>query len=324
MFLTKYSANGNDFLITTAFKGANRANLAQKLCNRHNGIGADGLVVLLPHNRFAYKWEFYNADGSKANMCGNASRCVAHYAHHNKIAPKNHSFLSGAGEIKVRVAGNEVEVNLGKVRILRENIIENIMGFKDSAKKQNVNSSIVSEKSGLRSHEQGNKTNGLLTKRVASLPDLSPQDEFALNFTLLDSGVPHLVAFVPSAILADFMPTKDSPRDSQTDLQKRSQNLAQNLAFLKNLREKYNANVNLATIHSKDEISLLTYERGVENITLACGTGMCAIYYLAKTQNLIYDKAMLIPPSGDKIALRLENDEVCFKGKVVKIADIVL
>lgn len=263
MFLSKYSASGNDFLITTAFKGANRANLARKLCNRHNGVGADGFVVLLPHAKFAYKWEFYNADGSKANMCGNASRCIAHYAYANKIAPKNHSFLSGAGEIKVRVEGNEVEVNLGEVKILRENIAESAL---DSANRtQNAESS--------------------------------------LNFTLLDSGVPHLVAFV---------------RDLK------SFQTSQNLAFLRALREKYNANVNLATILSKDEIALLTYERGVENITLACGTGMCAVYYLAKMQNLINDKATLIPPSGDKIALRLENNEVCFKGKVVKIADIIV
>lgn len=251
MLLTKYSASGNDFLITTAFRRANRASLAQKLCNRHNGIGADGLVVLLPHSRFAYRWEFYNADGSKADMCGNASRCVAHYAYANKIAPKNHSFLSGAGEIKVRVERNEVEVNLGKVRILRENLLESY-------------------------------------------------GESHFNFTLLDSGVPHLVAFVSNL------------------------NSAQNLAFLKNLCDKYNANVNLAFIADRDTIELLTYERGVENITLACGTGMCAVYYLAKTQNLINDKATLIPPSGDKIALRLENNEVCFKGKVIKIADIIV
>lgn len=251
MLLTKYSASGNDFLITTAFRRANRASLAQKLCNRHNGVGADGLVVLLPHNRFAYRWEFYNADGSKANMCGNASRCVAHYAYANKIAPKNHSFLSGAGEIKVRVVGSEVEVNLGEVRILRENLLESY-------------------------------------------------GESYFNFTLLDSGVPHLVAFVSNL------------------------NSAQNLTFLKNLREKYNANVNLATIRGESEIALLTYERGVENITLACGTGMCAVYYLAKSQNLVSDKATLIPPSGDKIALRLENNEVCFKGKVIKIADIIV
>lgn len=269
MFLTKYSANGNDFLITTALKRANRASIAQKLCDRHNGIGADGFVVLLPHNKFAYQWEFYNADGSKANMCGNASRCVAHYAYNNKIAPKNHIFLSDAGKIKVCVTKNEVEVNLGKVKILREN-----------------------------------------------LPESFGKSHF--NFILLDSGVPHLVAFIPN--LADFIHTKDLTQNSQ----KASHNLAQNLTFLKNLREKYNANVNLAFIASKDTIELLTYERGVENITLACGTGMCAVYYLAKMQNLINDKATLIPPSGDRIALRLENDEVCFKGTVQKIADIVL
>lgn len=254
MFLTKYSANGNDFLITTAIKSANRANLAKKLCDRHDGVGADGFVVLLPHDRFAYRWEFYNADGSKANMCGNASRCIAHYAVAHKIAPKNHSFLSGAGAIKVRVVRDMVEVNLGKVRILKENIVE-------------------------------------------SFGDLK------LDFSLLDSGVPHLVTFVSN---------------------KTKSELAQNLVFLKTLRDKYNANVNLAVITDKSTIELLTFERGVENITLACGTGMCAVYFLAKSQNLIADKATLIPPSGDKIALRLENDEVCFKGKVAKIADIII
>ena len=266
MFLTKYSASGNDFLITTAFKRANRANLARKLCNRHNGIGADGLVVLLPHAKFAYQWEFYNADGSRANMCGNASRCVAHYAFTQKLAPKNHSFLSGAGEIKVRVAGSEVEVNLGEVKILQKNIAEKLICHSEQSEESQI-------------------------KNIA---------ESTLNFTLLDSGVPHLVVFVPNL------------------------NLAQNLAFLRHLREKYNANVNLATICRENEIALLTYERGVENITLACGTGMCATYYLAKSQNLVSDKAMLIPPSGDKIALRLENNEVCFKGKVQKIADFIV
>lgn len=300
MFLTKYSANGNDFLITTAIKGANRANLAKKLCDRHDGVGADGFVVLLPHDRFAYRWEFYNADGNKANMCGNASRCIAHYAVAHKIAPKNHSFLSGAGAIKVRVARDMVEVNLGKVRILKENIVEFMPNY---LKNNNSNSSIVSEKSGLRSCEIGDRADSSSTKQTTSLHDLSPQDEFGLDFSLLDSGVPHLVTFVSD---------------------KTKSELAQNLAFLKTLRDKYNANVNLAVITDKSTIELLTFERGVENITLACGTGMCAVYFLAQSQNLIADKATLIPPSGDKIALRLENDEVCFKGKVVKIADIII
>lgn len=248
MWLTKYSANGNDFLITTALKKGNYANLAKDLCHRFSGIGSDGFVVLLPHQKFAYQWDFYNADGSSANMCGNASRCVAHFAYSNKIAPKKHSFLSKAGEIKVSVSKNIVEANLGIVKILRENIVES-----------------------------------------------------NINFSLLDSGVPHLVAFV-----RDFGAKE------------------QNLHFLKTLREKYNANVNLAIIKNRGEIELMTYERGVENITLACGTGICAVYFDALKQNLIDSNATLIPPSGDRISLRLDNDEVCFKGEVKKIAEILI
>ncbi len=247
MWLTKYNASGNDFLITTAFKRANRALLAKKLCDRFSGIGADGLVVLLPHERFAYQWEFYNSDGSAAKMCGNASRAVAHYAYHNKIAPKNHSFLSGAGEIKVSVSKNVVAVNLGIVRVVRENIVE-----------------------------------------------------LGLDFTLLDSGVPHLVAFVREI---EVLKTPD-------------------LGALGALREKYNANVNLAFIHERGKISLLTYERGVEGVTLACGTGMCAVFALGLSQNLIDNNATLIPPSGDKLLLSERDSCVHFKGAVQKVAEI--
>lgn len=242
MWLTKYSASGNDFLITTAFKKQNHAKLAKELCDRFMGIGADGFVVLLPHSSLAYEWDFYNSDGSKANMCGNASRCVAHYAYCNKLAKKSHSFLSGAGVIEAQVQKNMVEVNLGEVRILQKDI------------------------------EDG--------------------------FTLLNSGVPHLVAF----------------RD----------NLEVDKGYLRKLRERYNANVNIAKILDKDNIRLLTYERGVEDITLACGTGMAATYYLARKMNAINNKATLIPPSNERLELREQDSNVYFKGVVKKIAEIVI
>ena len=100
---------------------------------------------------------------------------------------------------------------------------------------------------------------------------------------------------------------------------------------MQNLRKKYNANVNLAFIRDSTNIEIATFERGVENITLACGTGMCAVYYAALAQKKFMGNATLIPPSGDKIALRLENNldnlensEICFKAAVKKIADIVI
>ena len=56
MNLAKYSANGNDFLITHAFLDIDFSILAKKICDRHNGIGADGFVVLLPHNKYSYEF----------------------------------------------------------------------------------------------------------------------------------------------------------------------------------------------------------------------------------------------------------------------------
>lgn len=247
MWLTKYNANGNDFLIFHTFKKTNRSMMAKKLCNRHSGIGADGLVVVLPNKQYAYEWDFYNSDGSKAKMCGNASRCVAHYAYTNKLAPKSHSFLSGAGAIKVRIEGSIVESNFGIVKVLQKNII------------------------------------------------LDNQ-----NFTLLDSGVPHLVAFVDSKDKIPLIKNK----------------------FIKDMRDKYNANVNIAYIKNKNNIYISTYERGVEDITLACGTGMAATFYLALINNKINDNAILFPPSGDKLYFRIENNEVYYKGAVQRVCDI--
>ncbi|RDU57514.1 diaminopimelate epimerase [Helicobacter sp. MIT 99-5507] len=254
MWLTKYNASGNDFLIFYTFNNIldskKRANLAKKICNRHSGIGADGLVIIMPHSKYAYKWDFYNSDGSKADMCGNASRCVAHYAYINNLAPKKHSFLSGAGEIKVEIDDKNddiVEVNFGKVKIKKDCI-----------------------------------------------------DEYEMQFTLLDSGIPHLVSFIDGKL----------PKSKNK--------------MMENLRKKYNANVNFAKIISKDIIHLSTYERGVEDITLACGTGMAATYYLALMQNKIHKIATLIPPSNEPLYFKMQNDEVYYKGKVERICDIKL
>ena len=69
MTVTKYSANGNDFVMFIAQKNEDRTELAKTLCHRQNGIGADGLVVLIPHDDYDFEWEFYNSDGSQADMC---------------------------------------------------------------------------------------------------------------------------------------------------------------------------------------------------------------------------------------------------------------
>jgi diaminopimelate epimerase len=92
MNVTKYSASGNDFVIFHTFKKEDRSELAKKLCHRQEGVGADGLIVLIPHEIYDFEWQFYNADGSVAAMCGNGSRAAAHYAYSNGLADKEMKF----------------------------------------------------------------------------------------------------------------------------------------------------------------------------------------------------------------------------------------
>jgi len=126
MKVAKYSANGNDFIIFNSGKKIDRANLAERLCDRHDGVGADGLIVIVPNEKYDFEWQFYNNDGSEADMCGNGSRACAHYAHKNGLADKNMKFLTKAGAIEANVFENNiVEVKLTKPKVVSEKFDEN-------------------------------------------------------------------------------------------------------------------------------------------------------------------------------------------------------
>ncbi|MGH2326944.1 diaminopimelate epimerase [Campylobacter taeniopygiae] len=234
----KYCANGNDFIITNADKKENRSELAKEICDRYKGIGADGFIVILPHEKYDFEWEFYNNDGSYANMCGNGSRAAAHFAHHINKTPSKMTFLTGAGVIKAEVENDLVEISFGQVKNIK-----------------------------------------------------SPFEEFGKTWQICDTGVPHLVHFCKN--LDEF-----------------------DIILCEKMRKKYNANVNFAKIINENSLKVRTFERGVENETLACGTGMGACFYLAFLKQKIQDKASVFPKSGEKVDFRLEHEELFFKGKV--------
>lgn len=120
MQVSKYSASGNDFVIFHTFKEVDRSHLAKRLCDRHEGVGADGLIVLLPHDKYDFKWQFYNSDGSMASMCANGTRACAHYAFKNSLAPKEMDFLTQAGVISSKVENDVVTSQLTTPKILKE------------------------------------------------------------------------------------------------------------------------------------------------------------------------------------------------------------
>ena len=109
MTITKYNASGNTFVIFHTDKRLDYSKLAIILCGKEN---VDGLIVIVPHDDYDFEWLFYNNDGSTANMCGNGTRAVAHYALNNKLSNSSVKFLTGAGEINCTVMGNIVETTM--------------------------------------------------------------------------------------------------------------------------------------------------------------------------------------------------------------------
>lgn len=240
MTVTKYSGNGNDFVMFIAQEKQDRSELAKKLCHRQNGVGADGLVVLLPHATYDFEWEFYNSDGSYAAMCGNASRCVAHYAHEKGISKDGKAeFLTGAGVIHATINGLYVVSDMVVPKIVRDDIIE-----------------------------EGER------------------------WWLIDSGVPHLVAVREK--LDDF-----------------------DLTQARALRQKYDCNVNICRVEG-DTMYVRTYERGVEDETLACGTGMVACFIRNHKEGKVADQVKVHPISGDELYVSYEEGIYRFGGKVTK------
>ncbi|TQR32454.1 diaminopimelate epimerase [Campylobacter sp. MIT 99-7217] len=238
MKIYKYCANGNDFVIFNEQDKADRSMLAKELCNRYEGVGADGMIVILPHEKYDFEWDFYNKDGSKALMCGNGSRAAAHFAHHVNKVQNEMSFLSGAGLIEAKVNGDLVEVCLGKVRFVQEKFMHD-----------------------------------------------------GICWQLCDTGVPHLVHF------CEDINTFDKKLCSK-------------------LRQKYNANVNFAQILDETHLKVRTFERGVEDETLACGTGMGACFYLAHLDKKVKTSATITPKSGENVEFRFFDEKLYFKAKV--------
>lgn len=80
----KYEGAGNDFILLDARDTATEpdSNLVAKLCDRHFGIGADGVMTLRRSDAFDCSMRYYNADGSEGEMCGNGARCFALFARH--------------------------------------------------------------------------------------------------------------------------------------------------------------------------------------------------------------------------------------------------
>ncbi len=244
----KMQGSGNDFILIDGrrgvLKGKSLRNLAVTVCDRHYSVGADGLIVIVPSRKADFKWRFFNADGSEAEMCGNGARCAARFAHIKKIAGRKLSFETLAGLIRADIKKATVRVQLTGADGLRTNI--NIA-------------------------QDGRERIG----------------------HFINTGVPHLVYFSTSLDSEDV--TGEGRKTRYHDLFKPA-----------------GTNVNFIQVIGTRSIRIRTYERGVEEETLACGTGAVAGALIAGNLGMVSSPAHVTTKSGEKLVVSFKQQGQTF------------
>lgn len=207
----KMNGCGNDFIIIdgrSALVPTDLVAFIKRVCRRKLSIGADGLILIEPSDRYDFQWQFYNADGSRAEMCGNGARCAARFAHELGIVGQKMIFKTDAGPIEAEMRGEQVKLKMTNPADCRIDYDIGVSGGKQ----------ILSS---------------------------------------INTGVPHVVLELNGLAAAEIVPLGREIRHHE--------------AFA-----PAGTNVNFVCPAGERSLQVRTYERGVEDETLACGTGCVA------------------------------------------------
>jgi diaminopimelate epimerase len=138
MRFVKMHGAGNDYVYIDCFQQTppgEVADLARQMSDRHTGVGGDGIVLIMPSEQAPVRMRMFNADGSEAEMCGNALRCVAKYAAEQQLVTGDRFPIeTGAGVLSVEIVernGNRVDlvrVNMGRPILEAERIPTTLAG----------------------------------------------------------------------------------------------------------------------------------------------------------------------------------------------------
>ena len=239
---------GNDFVLIDNRLGdvhLDRSQIA-RLCDRHRGIGADGILLLeKASNRTDFRMRYFNADGGEAEMCGNGARCFARFA--NKVAGGEGtiSFETPAGVISAALIGDLVTLQMTEPTDLR----------------LNVKLTVASE------------------NRIVHF---------------INSGVPHVV--IPVSRIDD------------ADVRREGAAIRYHEIF-----SPKGANVNFIEKRGPTKIAVRTYERGVEDETLACGTGVVASALVFAAMEDVSGPIGVLVRGGDELQVGFEKIDNQFR-----------
>lgn len=266
----KMHGTGNDFIVCDLRLSSHlslfeqmiprtqRGAWAKNLCQRQTSVGADGLLILESHSSYELVWDFYNSDGSSAEMCGNAARCVAVYIFSEKPLLNSFEFLTLAGPIKA-IRNPDGTVTIETIKL---------------------------------ASDRDDKTIQVDNKNV--------------TFRLINTGVPHSVISVE----------KDKHLTDEAH-----KKLARHIRFHPAVGPK-GSNVTFYREESPGHISSVSFERGVEDFTLACGTGVLAAG-LDYCQNHHLKRCRVSVPGGE-LSVQFDSDRPRLSGPAVMVARLQL
>ncbi|MFZ1221348.1 MAG: diaminopimelate epimerase [Chthoniobacterales bacterium] len=245
---TKMNGAGNDFVMLDNRLGDLQlaADQISRICDRHRGVGADGVLILeRAANGADFRMRYYNADGGEAEMCGNGARCFARYA--SRVAgPMNElSFETPAGVIGAELQGDLVRLQMSEPKEMRLGI-------------------------------------------TIPLPD----QELAAHF--VNSGVPHVVVPVDDLEKAEVRRLGAAVRRHELFAPK-------------------GTNANFLCERGPRQIAIRTYERGVEDETLACGTGVVASALIFSAVNNVEGPIDVLVRGGNELQVGFEKAGSEFK-----------
>ena len=251
MRITKMHGAGNDFVIVDNLAAQIPPErfpvLAQKLCAPHTGIGADGMMVVVPAEKGGdFGMRFYNKDGSLGEMCGNGARCICRYGFENGLAGETQRVETTAG----LVVGERVDARRYRVRLNDPSVI-------DLHRKARIDG----------------------------------EDYDCAYVELGDPGIPHAVIQLPE------WDTWDTDR-----LRALGRKLRCAPVFPRG------ANVSFVKASGADAVKAVTYERGVEDFTLACGTGCGSIAAALTLLGLVPGREVSVSMPGGLLSVTLSNE----------------
>lgn len=120
----KINGTGNDFIIIDNMDGAlssgTLSRMAEKLCERHMSIGADGLMAVSPSDRADFRMDFFNSDGSRGEMCGNGARCICRYGYETGLSGETQTVETASGT----VTGRRIDKRLYRIRLTDPTVVK--------------------------------------------------------------------------------------------------------------------------------------------------------------------------------------------------------